>query len=132
AGPINNLTETKGVLNVLANDEINEGPVQRFDVELTVITPFPENTLIFKEDGTVDVPAGTPAGTYTMTYQITDVVGGESDQSTVSVRVFEMMPEANDDYLEVSSEGASLNVLDNDYLNGEAASLDNVTLSEVA
>jgi len=131
AGPINNLTETKNVINVLANDEINKGPVQRFDVDLTVITPFPENTLIFNEDGTVDVPAGTPAGTYTMTYHITDVVGGESDQSTVSVRVFEMLPEANDDYLEVISAGATLNVLDNDYLNGEAASIDNVTLSQV-
>src|SRR5690606_8602779 len=131
AGPINNLTETKNVINVLANDEINEGPVQRFDVDLTVITPFPENTLIFNEDGTIDVPAGTPAGSYTMTYKITDVVGGESDQSTVSVRVFEMLHEANDDYFDILSAGVTLNVLHNDYLNGEAASIDNVKLSQV-
>src|SRR5690606_10809285 len=108
AGPVNNLTESKAVLNVLENDELNDGPVQMFDIELSVITPFPSNTLIFNEDGTVDVPAGTPPGVYTMTYQITDIVGGESDQTTVTVRVFEMMPEANDDNAgEVTSAGAA-------------------------
>src|SRR5690606_17510903 len=134
AGPINNLTDSKAVLNVLTNDEINKGPAQRFDVDLSVITPFPDNTLIFNDDGTVDVPAGTPAGIYTMTYKITDVVGGESDQATVSVRVFEMMPEANDDNGgTLTSEGSEgmLNVLDNDFVNGEPATLDNVILTEV-
>lgn len=132
-GPVNSLKETKGVLNVLANDELNKGAVQPFDVEISVITPFPENTLVFNDDGSVDVPAGTPAGTYSMTYKITDVVGGEADQATVSVKVFEMMPEANDDFAEVTLLGkeAALNVLDNDYINGEEASLDEVALSEV-
>ncbi len=135
AGPVNNLTESKAVLNVLENDELNDGPVQLFDIELSVITPFPANTLIFNEDGTVDVPAGTPAGVYTMTYQIKDIVGGETDQATVTVRVFEMMPEANDDNVgEVTSAGANavVNVLDNDFINGEAATLGNVSLSEVS
>jgi uncharacterized repeat protein (TIGR01451 family)/gliding motility-associated-like protein len=135
AGPIYNLTESKAVLNVLDNDELNDGPVQMFDIELSVITPFPANTLIFNEDGTVDVPAGTPPGVYTMTYQITDIVGGDSDQGTVTVRVFEMMPEANDDNAgEVTSAGATavVNVLDNDFINGEAATLDKVSLSQVS
>jgi uncharacterized repeat protein (TIGR01451 family)/gliding motility-associated-like protein len=133
AGPVNNQTESKAVLNVLDNDEINQGPVQRFDVDLTVITPFPDNTLIFNDDGTVDVPAGTPAGVYTMTYQITDVVGGESAQSTATVRVFEMMPEANDDNAEATAIGASalIQVLDNDWINGEPANLNNVNLSQL-
>ena len=135
AGPINNLTDSKAVLNVLENDELNDGPVHLFDVDLSVITPFPENTLTFNEDGTVDVPAGTPAGTYTMTYRITDIVGGETDETTVTVRVFEMMPEANDDNGgEITSAGADavVNVLDNDLINGEAATLENVALSEVS
>src|SRR5690606_5795981 len=72
AGPINNSTDTKGVLNILENDELNEAPVRPFDVEISVITPFPDNTLVFNSDGTVDVPADTPPGTYTMTYKITD------------------------------------------------------------
>lgn len=133
AGPVSNQTESKAVLNVLDNDEINQGPVRRFDVDLTVITPFPDNTLIFNDDGTVDVPAGTPAGVYTMTYQITDVVGGESAQTTATVRVFEMMPEANDDNAEATAIGASalIQVLDNDWINGEPANLNNVNLSEL-
>jgi uncharacterized repeat protein (TIGR01451 family)/gliding motility-associated-like protein len=135
AGPILNLNESKAVVNVLDNDELNDGPVQLFDIELSVITPFPANTLIFNPDGTVDVPAGTAPGVYTMTYQIKDIVGGETDQGTVTVRVFEMLPEANDDNGgEVSAEGATalLNVLDNDFLNGEAATLENVSLTEVS
>lgn len=133
SGAINNITESKGVLNILENDEINKGPVQRFDVDITVITPFPDNTVIFNNDGTVDVPAGTPAGVYTMTYQITDVVGGESAQSTATVRVFEMMPEANDDNAEATADGASalIQVLDNDWINGEPATLNDVNLSEI-
>ena len=133
SGPVNNSTDSKAVLNILDNDEINKGPVQRFDVDITVITPFPENTVIFNNDGTVDVPAGTPPGVYTMTYQITDVVGGESAQSTATVRVFEMMPEANDDYAETTANGASglIQVLDNDWINGEPATLDNVNLSQL-
>lgn len=133
SGAVNNATESKAVLNILENDEINKGPVQRFDVDITVITPFPDNTVIFNDDGTVDVPAGTPAGVYTMTYQITDVVGGESAQSTATVRVFEMMPEANDDNAEATANGASalLQVLDNDWINGEPATLDNVNLSQL-
>src|SRR5690554_341940 len=133
SGSINNAIDSKAVLNILENDEINKGPVQRFDVDITVITPFPDNTVIFNDDGTVDVPAGTPPGVYTMTYQITDVVGGESAQSTATVRVFEMLPEANDDNAEATADGASslIQVLDNDWINGEHATLDNVNLSEL-
>ena len=133
SGSVNNSTDSKAVLNILDNDEINKGPVQRFDVDIAVITPFPDNTVIFNENGTVDVPAGTPPGVYTMTYQITDVVGGESAQSTATVRVFEMMPEAKDDYAEATAGGASglIQVLDNDWINGEPATLDKVNLSQL-
>lgn len=135
AGPISNLTESKAVLNIFDNDELNEAIVQPFDVDLAVITPFPENTLIFNPDGTVDVPANTPPGTYTMTYQITEKIGGETDQATVSVRVFEMMPEANDDNgSQPTLDGAEalLNVLDNDLLNGLQATPENVVLTETS
>src|SRR5690606_34418849 len=134
SGPVNNSTDSKAVLNILDNDEINKGPVQRFDVNIAVITPFPDNTVVFNDDGTVDVPAGTPPGVYTMTYQITDVVGGESAQSTATVRVFEMMPEAHDDYAEATADGASglIQVLDNDWINGEPATLENVNLSQLS
>jgi uncharacterized repeat protein (TIGR01451 family)/gliding motility-associated-like protein len=135
AGPISNLTESKAVINIFENDELNEAIVRPFDVNLSVITPFPDNTLILNPDGTVDVPANTPPGTYTMTYQITDKVGGESDQTTVTVRVFEMMPEANDDNgsLVIPEEAkALLNVLENDLVNGLQATLENVILTETA
>lgn len=134
AGPISNLSESKAVLNIFDNDELNEAVVRPFDVNLSVITPFPENTLIFNPDGTVDVPANTPPGSYSMTYQITDIVGGESDQTTVTVRVFEMMPEANDDnggYVNMDGDEAVVNVLENDLLNGLQATLENVLLTEV-
>lgn len=135
SGPVSNLQESKAVVNVFENDELNGGSVQPFDVNLSVITPFPENTVVFNEDGTVDVPAGTPPGTYTMTYQITEKVGGETDQATVTVRVYEQMPEANDDNVShntVDAAEALINVLDNDLLNGQPATLDNVVLSEVS
>lgn len=134
-GPISNLTESNAVINIYENDELNEAIIRPFDVNLSVITPFPENTLVLNQDGTVDVPANTPPGTYTMTYQITDKVGGESDQATVTVRVFEMMPEANDDNgsLVIPEEvDALLNVLDNDLINGLQATLENVILTETA
>ncbi|MEX2592890.1 MAG: gliding motility-associated C-terminal domain-containing protein [Anditalea sp.] len=134
AGPISNLNGADAVLNVFDNDELNGAPVKPFDVELSVVTPFPENTLTFNEEGTVGVPAGTPPGTYTMTYQITDRVGGESDQAIVTVRVFEQMPEANDDNggsHTINGADAVVNVLDNDLLNGEPATLENIILSEI-
>jgi uncharacterized repeat protein (TIGR01451 family)/gliding motility-associated-like protein len=133
AGPISNLG-ADAVVNVLDNDELNGAPVKPFEVNLSVVTPFPDNTLTFNEEGTVDVPAGTPPGTYTMTYQITDVVGGESDQATVTIRVFEQMPEANDDnggFQTIEGADAVVNVLENDLLNGEPATLENILLSEV-
>ena len=76
AAGISGASGSEDVTNVLDGDTINGVPVTLNDVEIEVLTPAtPINAgdpvpVIDPASGQVDVPAGTPAGTYVITYQI--------------------------------------------------------------
>lgn len=130
---INSLTGAEAVLNIFDNDELNGFPLNPIDVSMTVLKPFPENTVVLHPDGSVDVPPNTPAGVYTLTYQISTPLG-ESSTAEVTIEVIDYVPQAMDDYGTVENSFGKdnlLNVLDNDLLNGLPATLENILLTEV-
>ncbi len=119
------------------------------EVTMTVITPAMGNSEgsevpeIDTTTGQISVPADTPAGTYTIDYQICDVLNPTNcDQATVTIIVTAPPIDAVHDIANIvntvtgvnpSTGGPALqNVLDNDSLNEETATLDTVNLTLVA
>ena len=76
ASDINGASGAVAVINVLDGDTINGIAVTLDDIDIEVLTPaMPVNAgdpapTLDTTTGLVNVPAGTPAGTYTITYQI--------------------------------------------------------------
>ncbi|WP_445083337.1 DUF7507 domain-containing protein, partial [Algoriphagus sp. oki45] len=95
AGPIFSFTGANNALNIYSNDEINgqvltnpssQVSTQIFDTNNVLSTnggPLVLNVVT----GQLDVPPGTPEGIYTFEYEITDLVDGGKDRTTVTVRV---------------------------------------------
>lgn len=79
---------TADYLNVFDNDTLDGAPFPPAAVTLTELSQGPGSFLILQPDGTIDVPAGTPAGTYTLDYQICDVINPTNcDTATATVVV---------------------------------------------
>ncbi|WP_264538263.1 gliding motility-associated C-terminal domain-containing protein [Flavobacterium sp. N1736] len=127
AGPINGITGGTNVLNVYNNDTLNGSTVNPNDVTLTIVTQDPKGILTLNADGSVNIPANTPAGTYTLTYQICEKADfGNCDTATVTITVSSSAIMANDDvYANISCNTFGLvgNVLTNDLLNQTAVTL---------
>ncbi|MHA7131938.1 DUF7507 domain-containing protein, partial [Algoriphagus namhaensis] len=95
AGPIFSFIGAPNALNIYANDEINgqvltnpagQVSTQVFDINNVLSTnggPLQLNVVT----GQVSVPPGTPEGIYVFEYEITDLVDGGKDRTTVTVRV---------------------------------------------
>ena len=130
---VNSETGELNVVNIYANDELNGFALNPIDVQLTIVSPFPENTLILNSDGSVDVPPNTEPGVYKMTYQLRT---GEDEisRATVTVEVIEYRPYAFDDNVSLDDSFGlenAVNVIDNDLLNLLPTSLDELILTEV-
>jgi len=135
-GGVNGLTGATNVLNVFTNDTLNGVAVNPADVTLT-LQPGGNTELTLNNDGSVDVAPGTPAGTYTFDYEICEVLNPtDCDIATVTVTVVAPVIDAVDDSgvpVNGTTGGTSLaNVLVNDTLNGNPATLANVTLTQVS
>ncbi|MFT5602461.1 MAG: hypothetical protein ACI9N1_002717, partial [Flavobacteriales bacterium] len=86
AGPINGLTGSTNIVNVLTNDTLNGASVSFSQVNLTTITP--NANLRLNTDGSIDVAPNTPPGSYTLIYQICEVSDPTNCQSaTVTISV---------------------------------------------
>lgn len=118
--------------NVLSNDTLNGVSVTLADV---ILTSTPTDELTINEDGSVSVNSGTTEGIYTITYTICEAANLENcDTATVTVEVAEGMVnviDAVDDTYGADALGLIPNsdVLDNDTLNGESVTLDDVILT---
>ncbi|MFD2099576.1 gliding motility-associated C-terminal domain-containing protein [Flagellimonas iocasae] len=120
--------------NVLDNDTLNGEAVTLEDV---LLSSTPTDELSVNDDGTVSVAPGTPEGTYTIDYTICDIADVDNcDTATVTVEVGpgtgNMIDAVDDSYTADGSVGgviADSNVLDNDTLNGEPVTLEDVLLS---
>ncbi len=83
------------IINVLDNDLLNGLAVNPVHVNVTTITPDPNDYISLNADGSVDLEAGTPEGIYSITYEIceilnTDPMAGLSncDTAIVTIDVF--------------------------------------------
>ncbi len=133
---INGITGATAVVNVLDNDTMNGAPATASTVTLSLLGET--NAYIsLNADGTIDVSAGTPAGEYNLNYEICDGTNEDSCTSA-SVTLFIFASEttainAVEDYMDsingTTGATAVVNVLDNDTIEGTAATTNAVTLS---
>jgi len=91
APAINSAIGGANIINVFANDLFNGAPINPAQIIATVTTPATSIgggsvPVLDPATGQVDVPVGTPAGTYTITYQICDRIN-PSNCATASVTV---------------------------------------------
>ena len=124
------------VVNVLDGDTIGGSPATPSTVTISVASgsSVPTGLTFDTTDGGVSVDPGTPAGVYTFDYTICDVLNPTNcETNTVSVTVDAPVIDAvNDSSLDINgADGGTnvINVLDNDTLNGGAATVSNVTLA---
>ncbi|MDA3909906.1 MAG: gliding motility-associated C-terminal domain-containing protein [Bacteroidales bacterium] len=123
------------VLNVLNNDTLNGSPVIPAEVILTETLAEPNGYIIMNPDGSIDVPAGTPAGIYYLSYEICEVLNPlNCDDATVTVKVNPPQIIAVEDNQTgvngYTGEINVLNVFNNDLLNGNPVDPAEVSLSE--
>lgn len=134
AGPINGNQGGTGVVNVLDNDTIENGPVDLDVVALSRIGG--DAALVLNVNGMVDILPGIPAGTYTLMYRICEIASPTNcDEATATIVVAGAEISALDDfagYVDGES-GATgvLNVLQNDLFDGQEATIDKVELTAV-
>ncbi|GAA4644426.1 hypothetical protein GCM10023115_23860 [Pontixanthobacter gangjinensis] len=128
--PVNGADGGGAIVNVLSNDELNGVPVTLETVELTIqttATPAFQGAPIPTLDpatGLVDVPSGTPAGSYAITYQICEILNPTNcATSTVTIEILAPEIVASADEPEPVRAGTgsniALNVFANDTLNGK-------------
>ncbi len=122
--------------NVLDNDTLDGNSVTLSDV---ILTSTSTDELEIKEDGSIAVTPGTPANTYTIEYTICEIADvNNCDMGTVTVVVEPGMGsviDAVDDMYSMDDSGGVVpnsNVLDNDVLDGNPATLSNVILSSTS
>jgi uncharacterized repeat protein (TIGR01451 family) len=138
ASGIDGATGGTGVVDVLDGDTINGSPITLPDVDINVVTPAaPVNAgdpvpVLDPASGLVDVPAGTPAGTYTITYEICETANPTNcSQNDVAITVDapEIVAEADTPPTVNGGDGATgvVNAFDNDTLSGDPVSVDDIT-----
>ena len=129
--PVNGITGGT-VGSVLANDDLNGGDAPT-DGSATTITVTEADGLTgvpIADNGTITVPAGTPAGTYDIVYELCDEADPTTcDTATATVVVTVPVIDAvNDDFsgapIAGASGGSAGSVLANDTLGGSAVATD--------
>jgi uncharacterized repeat protein (TIGR01451 family) len=136
-GPLNGFEGGVAVVDVLVNDELNGSPVDPAEITLEQISTENPGVTLNPATGEVNVAAGTPAGSYELVYEICEILNPDNcDQATVTVEVTAPEIIANDDTGGPVNgyEGgiAVIDVLVNDFLNGEPVDPADITLSEIS
>ncbi len=110
--------------NILINDTLNGSVVDPADITVTLTGDGGLTGVVLNPDGTLTVPAGTPAGSYDVPYEICEVLNPTNcDTAIVTVAVNPPAIDAVDnDYtatpINGSNGGNTPNILTNDTLNG--------------
>ncbi|GAA4212602.1 hypothetical protein GCM10022289_43680 [Pedobacter jeongneungensis] len=136
AGTTNGFTGGTAINNVLANDNYNGGQATLTNVTLTQLSTTNTKVSLDPATGKVNVVAGTQAGTYTVVYQIEDKLNpGQTKTANAVVTVITPDMTASNDAGTINGATggtAVANVLLNDTYNGNVATLNEVTLSQVS
>jgi uncharacterized repeat protein (TIGR01451 family) len=142
---VDGLTGTPGALNVLLDngggpDTLGGVATSIAAVDITVVTPAVAIDggpvpVLDPATGAVDVPAGTPAGTYTITYEICETLNPDNCDEAVATVIVEA-PEIiamDDDFTAIPLDGAggdvTPTVFTDDTLNGAPFAPADVTVS---
>jgi YVTN family beta-propeller protein len=123
----------KAIPSVLGNDTL-EGGAASGSVSLSVLSASAGLSLD-PSDGSVSVAAGTPAGDRSLAYRICEIASpANCSQATAYVTVVARAIHAGDDSASTPRTGglAIANVLANDTLDGGAATLGTVTLTQTS
>ena len=140
AGPINGSDGGDDVVNAFDNDRLNGAPIDPADITANVtipaspVSPGDPVPVLDPATGLVDVPAGTPAGSYTITYEICENSNPTNCASAAISVIVEAPPIiAEDETLPPVNSGTGgddiANLLDNDRLNGDPIDPALVTLT---
>lgn len=125
---------TGTVGNVLDNDSVGGAVATTATVSLVQTTGAP--VLSIAANGSVSVASGAPAGIYTATYRICDIDDpGNCDTAQVSVTlttVAAVVDAVSDSYYVAAGTASIGNVLDNDTVDGVAASAATVSVTQLA
>ena len=125
-----------GTVDILSNDKVDGRPADKDKVNFSI-----ENSgrlvgvTIEPTTGKIKVPANATPGTYEVTYKICHKQqAGLCDTATVTIEVVDAPAgtptiTANDDPLTRVPKGGTVDVLSNDYVNGDPATKDNVVPS---
>ncbi|RBQ01609.1 hypothetical protein, partial [Pedobacter miscanthi] len=135
-GSANGLIGGVAVTNVLANDTYNGAPASLSTVKLSQSSTDNPNVTLDVATGAVNVAPNIKAGTYHVEYSIEDIINpGSIKTATATITVTAPVMIANADNGQVNgvTGGTAINnVLANDSYNGVAATLTNVTLTQVS
>ncbi|SER02655.1 DUF7507 domain-containing protein [Pedobacter rhizosphaerae] len=136
-GTANGFSGGIAVANVLTNDTYNgSSPATLNQVTLTLISSTHAGLNLDVSTGAIHVAPNTPAGTYTLVYQIEDKLNpGQIKTASVTITVTAPALVAIDDAAAINgiSGGVAIsNVLWNDTYNGVAATLSNVSLTQIS
>lgn len=142
---VNNVNSTTGgdaVLNVLTGDTLDGNAASTGNVtisEVTPATPIDGGTVpvLNTTTGDVDVPAGTPAGVYTITYEICETANsGNCDTATATITVIDSQISADADAVAgidgLAGQDDVLDVIDGDLLNNAQTDLTEVDITVTA
>ncbi len=127
-------------INAFDNDTLDGEPVVLDEITASVLepaepltpgAPVPE---LDPETGLVDIPAGTPAGTYTISYEICEDLNPDNcAQAEITIEVIPSEIEASQDEPEPVRSGIGgadiINAFENDTLNGEPVDPADITAS---
>ena len=125
-----------GTVDILSNDKVDGRPADKDKVNFSI-----ENSgrlvgvTIEPTTGKIKVPANATPGTYEVTYKICHKQQADlCDTATVTIEVVDAPAgtptiTANDDPLTRVPKGGTVDILSNDYVNGDPATKDNVVPS---
>jgi len=117
-------------------DTLNSVPVLDVEVDITINSDGGLTGVVIDNDGTITIPAQTPAGTYVVTYTICEVLNPTNcDQATITIVVAAAPIDAVDnDYSDQpvnEATGASFPISGNDTLNNNPLITSEVVFSIV-
>lgn len=97
------------IINVLHNDELKEQAATVANVSVYTLTGVPDEYVVLRSDGFVDVAPEAPAGTYTIVYNICEIGNSTNcDSGTVTVEVMFALPVVWLDYKAVAGTGGNM------------------------
>ena len=123
---------TGGPVDVIDNDTVNGDPATKDTVDVHIVDDGGTNATVDPATGKINVPGGLAPGEYTIRYKVCEK--GQTDNcetGTVKVVVPANIVLNPDEGKTVPKTGGTVDVLDNDTVNGNPATKDNVDISIV-